>query len=184
MPRQKLLDALSSIVTPNFDAVWLGPFDQLVSAGYALLKSDELGYSKRDVSVYYFDVHAQIVSLLGEQAEGRPSSSPQALDNFLSSFYFNAGLQRLTFAAERLLTSFVAIPCCCGRDAEVQRDNRGRWPGLSSVLPKAEKRRKHLVENGHQSGSFTALSALIDALQGGIIRLLLLENTYRCYGTT
>jgi hypothetical protein len=163
---EKLLGGMKLIITPGFGTVWLGPFDQLVSAGHALLKAEALGYANRNLSMYYFDVHAKVVPLILEENGNKESSSPQARDNFLSSFYFNAGIQRLTFAAERLLISFVSISCACGRNPEISRDNYGRWPKLKYCLQKAEERLKHIVADDSYSESLNALGSFMNALQG------------------
>jgi len=163
---EKLLAAIRSITTPKFGTVWLGPFDQLVSAGHGLLRAEALGYANRDLSMYYFDVHSKLVRLIIEDDNGENSSSPDGWNNFLSSLYFNAGVQPLTFAAERLLISFVSISCSCGRSPEVKRDNYGRWPKLKNCLQKAENRLNHIVADDHYSGELTTFRSFMNALNG------------------
>src|SRR5271165_4375340 len=93
---------------------WTGPFDQLVSCAYALMQAENRGFHARPTDNYFEDVLAKIVELLREQKA--EASESDALNNYLSSFYFNAGIQRLTFAAERLLAAFVGVYCICGKE--------------------------------------------------------------------
>jgi len=126
--RAQLLAALNSLTTPpSKESVWIGPFDQLVSSAYALLKAEELEFASRstDSDEYYNKVFCRIVTLVSELADGR-SSNPTALKNYLSGIYFNAGFQRLTWAAERLTTTFAAVRCTCHRPPEVTKE-KGRW---------------------------------------------------------
>jgi len=146
-----------------FGAVWIGPFDQLVSAGRALLKANKLAYDGRLLTTYYFEVHAKVVPLLIDEAEDREISSPKDLENFLSSFYFNAGIQRLTFAAERLLATFVAIPCG-QRAAEVGRSRNGKWPKLQDCCEKAQQRLNHLANQDGVGKSLDGFRSFLAAL--------------------
>lgn len=59
-------------------------------------------------------VQCKIVSLLAELEAGRESTQKEALDDWLSRYFFNSGIQRVTFAAERLIATFAALPCVCG----------------------------------------------------------------------
>src|SRR6266404_506749 len=165
--RERLVKALGTLTTPVFGAVWIGPFDQLVSAGRALLKANKLGYDDRALATYYFDVHAKVVPLLVDEAEDRDISSPKDLENFLSSFYFNAGIQRLTFAAERLLATFVAIPCPCGqRTPEVVRNRNGKWPKLQDCCEKANQRLNHLANQDGVGSSLDRFRSFVASLSG------------------
>src|SRR5262249_42193925 len=59
-------------------------------------------------------VQHKIVSLLAEFEAGHESTDEDALDNWLSRYYFKSGIQRVMFAAERLIATFSALPCKCG----------------------------------------------------------------------
>lgn len=108
--------ALSQIQAPRLhDSAWIGPFEQLVGAAFSLIESENRGFSRRKYSaVYHPAVQRKIVSLLAELEAGVESTQRDALDNWLSRYYFNSGIQRVTFAAERLIATFAALPCKCG----------------------------------------------------------------------
>jgi hypothetical protein len=164
---QDLIAALQKLTTPqSFDSVWIGPFDQLVSAGYALLRAEKLGYGHRSLSTYYYRVHAKIVDLCvaSETADEAVPSDP-ALKDFAAGIYFNAGIQRLTFGVERLVATFAGIPCTCGKAAEnaptVTR--RGtRWPDFGDYRKGANRRLKH----SHFQGRLPTLTKMLTQFDG------------------
>ena len=144
--KARLTSCLTKIQCPSlYDSAWLGSFEQLVGAGFSLIESEERGFSRREYSpVYHPAVQRQIVSLLVELAAGEQCSDEEALENWLSRYYFNSGIQRVTFAAERLIATFAALPCRCGsRPPEVATENN-RPPKFSKRLDGACARLAHV----------------------------------------
>src|SRR5258705_2513908 len=96
----KLMNAVGQLQPPALhDSAWIGPFEQLAGAGYSLLESEKRGFSIRQYSpVYHLTVQRNIVSLLTEFEAGMESTQRDALDNWLSRYYFNSGIHRVTFA--------------------------------------------------------------------------------------
>lgn len=140
--RSQLLSGLKSLTKPpHKESVWIGPFDQLVSSAYALLKAHEFKFTNRTTGQYYDRVFCQIVPLLSELADGRKSADPTALKDHLSGIYFNAGFQRLTWAAERLVTTFAAVRCTCHCPPDVTKEG-GIW-NFGKSKEGAKKRLKH-----------------------------------------
>jgi hypothetical protein len=162
-----LIAALQKLTTPqSFDSVWIGPFDQLVSAGYALLRAEKLEYRHRSLSTYYYRVHAKIVDLCvaSETADEDVPSDP-ALRDFAGGIYFNAGIQRLTFGVERLVATFAGIPCTCGKAAETAPTvtRRGtRWPDFGDYRKGANRRLNH----SHFQGLLPALTKMLTQFDG------------------
>lgn len=168
--RGYVVQALSRLETPrSHKSVWIGPFDQLVSAAYALLQADSLEFEKRSTEHYYPNVHRRIVKSLTEDALGEPCSSPQALRDFRSGIYFNAGVQRLTFAAERLIITFAGTPCTCKMGAEIAFQNRS-WPKLADCRAGAERRLTHVAD--HYDKEFVRFRELLNQLKGWDTRSL------------
>ena len=119
-PESSIMAALATLKPPPDKSIWIGPFDQLVSSGNALLR---------------------VVTLL----QMDPNCKDPALNDYLLGFYFNAGFQRFIWGAERLLTTFAAVKCTCvlGEPA-ISRGKHGRWPRVKDVvIPKAEQRLQH-----------------------------------------
>jgi hypothetical protein len=129
---RSITSELRKLKTPNSeDNVWIGPFDQLVSCGYAIVQAANRGFIGRETERYYDNVFVRIVKLLGQ--EEHENSELVALNNYVSSFYFNAGIQRLVFAAERLIATFVGVYCDCGKEPLIVGHTTPRWPVLLSV---------------------------------------------------
>jgi hypothetical protein len=143
--RQSLMAALTTLQVPSLhDSAWIGPFEQLAGAGYSLLASEKLGYSGRShFGLYHPLVQSKIVSLLTDKLTNQTSSENEALDNWLSRFYFNSGIQRVDFAAERLFATFASVPCVCGNRAS-EVTVAGRWPRFKERLDGAKKRLTHV----------------------------------------
>lgn len=165
---QELIAALQQLSTPrSFNSVWIGPFDQLVSAGYALLRAEKLGYRHRSLSTYYYRVHAKIVDIIVTSAttDADVISDP-ALKDFAGGIYFNAGIQRLTFGVERLVATFAGIPCTCGAAAEttptVTRRGRARWADFGDYRNGANRRLKH----SHLQGLLPKLTQMLTQFDG------------------
>src|SRR5713101_113430 len=101
--KTRLNTLLAQIQVPVLhDSAWIGPFEQLVGAAFSLVESEKMGFSQREYSpVYHPAVQCKIVLLLAELEAGMESTQRDALDNWLSRYYFNSGIQRVNFAAER-----------------------------------------------------------------------------------
>ena len=131
---------LSKLDVPSDeDSVWIGPFDQLATCAYALLQAENRGFHARETEAYYTDVFAKIARLLF--AKTPDDSAVVALNNYVSSFYFNAGIQRLTFAAERLIATFCGVYCDCGKEPMVKRGER--TPSWLALLRLGQCRLEH-----------------------------------------
>ena len=102
----RLSSSLGQLAVPALhDSAWLGPFEQLVGAAFSLIESEKRGFSrKRYNPLYHPMVQRKIVSLLEELEAGQESTEQSALDSWLSRYYFNSSIQRMTFAAERLVS--------------------------------------------------------------------------------
>jgi len=164
---QDIVAALQNLTTPkSFNSVWVGPFDQLVSAGYALLRAEKLGYRHRSLSTYYYRVHAKIVDLIVASASADEDvHCDPALKDFGGGIYFNAGIQRLTFGVERLVATFAGIPCTCGKAAETTPTvtRRGtRWADFGDYRNGANRRLKH----SHLQGLLPKLTTMLSQFDG------------------
>jgi hypothetical protein len=142
----RLMILLRQIQAPMLhDSVWIGPFEQLVGAVFSLVEGEKRGFSRREYSpVYHPAVQCKIASLLRELEAGLDSTQKDALDNWLSRYYFNSGIQRINFAAERLIATFAALPCVCGsRPPEITIRNN-RPPKFRERLDGAQRRLTHV----------------------------------------
>lgn len=144
--RTRLNTLLSGIQVPVLhDSAWIGPFEQLVGAAFSLIESEKRDFSRREYSpVYHPTVQSKITSLLRELETGMESTRQDALDNWLSRYYFNSGIQRVNFAAERLMATFAALPCKCGsRSPEIAIGNN-KPPKFKERLNGAQARLSHV----------------------------------------
>jgi hypothetical protein len=160
----RLNSLLSQIQVPILhDSAWIGPFEQLVGAIFSLIESEKRNFFRRKYSpAYHPAVQCKIVSLLAELEAGKESTQQDALDNWLSRYYFNSGIQRVTFAAERLIATFAALPCkCSARPPEVAINNH-RPPNFRQRLSGAQARLMH-VEIEYTT-PLTNLKAVLDQL--------------------
>jgi len=142
----RLSSALSQLAAPELpDSAWLGPFEQLVGAAFSLIESEKRGFSGRKYNpLYHPMVQRKIVSLLEELEAGQQIKQQGALDNWLSRYYFNSGIQRVNFAAERLIATFAALPCKCGtRPPEIAINNH-KPPNFQQRLAGAQTRLGHV----------------------------------------
>jgi hypothetical protein len=107
-PEPIVMRILRQVQVPTLhDSAWLGPFEQLVGAAFSLLESEKRGFSRRKYNpMYHPFVQRKIVSLLQELEACKKSRQQDALDDWLSRYYFNSGIQRVNFAAERLIATF------------------------------------------------------------------------------
>lgn len=163
----ELIAALEQLTTPeSFQSVWIGPFDQLVSAGYALLRAEKLGYSDRALGIYYYRVHAKIVDLIvASETTDEDVPVDPALKDFASGIYFNAGIQRLTFGVERMVATFAGIPCTCGKAAETTPTltrHGTRWADFGDYRKGANRRLKH----SHLQGFLPNFAKLLTQFDG------------------
>jgi len=149
----KLSSALSQLAAPALhDSAWIGPFEQIVGAVFSLIESERRGFSQRKYNpLYHPNVQCKIVSLLEKLESGQGITQQNVLDTWLSRYYFNSGIQRVNFAAERLIATFAALPCNCGnRPPEiVARNNRA--PKFQERFNGAQLRLAHVEpEYGRQ----------------------------------
>jgi hypothetical protein len=160
----RLSSGLSQLAAPTLhDSVWLGPFEQLVGAAYSLIESEKRGFSSRAYSpVYHPMVQCMIVSLLEGLEAGKKITQQDALDNWLSRYYFNSGIQRVNFAAERLVATFAGLPCKCGtRPPEITISNH-RPPNFQQRLDGAQARLTHV--EAEYTTPLTKLKAVLGQL--------------------
>jgi hypothetical protein len=144
--KPRLNSLLTQIEAPVLhDSAWIGPFEQLVGAAFSLIESEKRGFSRREYSpVYHPAVQCKIVSLLAEFEAGMESTQRDALDNWLSRYYFNSGIQRVNFAAERLIATFAALPCKCGTHPPEIVIRNSRTPKFEKCLNGAQVRVAHV----------------------------------------
>ena len=154
---RRLNAVLVSIQAPPLhDSAWIGPFEQLVGATFSLIESEKRGFSQLVYSpVYHRTVQCKIASVLAKLDVGTSSEQQDALDNWLSRYYFNSGIQRLSFAAERLIATFASIPCKCGnRPPEIAIKNN-QPPRFPERLKGAQDRLAHVrAESSEPLGRF------------------------------
>jgi hypothetical protein len=141
----KLIDILGQIQAPVLhNSAWLGPFEQLVGAAFSLIESEKMGFSTGKYNpLYHPQVQCKIVSLLGEFEAGKQMAERGTLNHWLSRYYFNSGIQRVTFAAERLIATFAALPCKCGGAPEIVISN-DRAPKFQERFDGAQARLAHV----------------------------------------
>lgn len=148
--------ALEGLELPDDGSVWVGPYEQLHGAGYSLLRAKRHGIYARDICNYHARVRTKIVALiLQHDATGQVEDS-SALDNALGGFYFNAAIQRVVWASERLIKSFVGIPCACGRPPEAHANSRR----FGKLLQDAKVRVEHIKSEDKNGIASTA--AMLD----------------------
>jgi len=141
---------------PNAGTVWIGPHEQLHGAGFALLAASRLGVHRRNLSDYHALVRTRIVQAILEHDELGKVTDTSVFDNAIAGFYFNAAIQRIVWASERLIKTFVGIPCPCGRDPEKNAASRN----FGMLLGDAKIRLGHLISDDKKT--FPALSALLN----------------------
>ncbi|HVP50702.1 MAG TPA: hypothetical protein VMT05_01210 [Terriglobales bacterium] len=142
-------ESLANLQSPRFsDSVWVASFELLMGAAYALLAAERHGYSRRDGRKYEYHTHVRgnIAAIVAEHGFTRPVSEQPLFDDWVSGFYFNAAEQRILWAADRLLTTFAAIDCPCGRSSELRGHGRHSF---AEVWKAASLRLEH-VGTEHQ----------------------------------
>ncbi len=141
-------NALQGLKLPEPGTVWIGPFEQLQGAAYALLAAERHGVYERNFHEYHAKVRAKVVALILQHAANEKLSDKDAFDNAVAGFYFNSAIQRIVWAAERLVTAFVSVECsCCGA---VERSAICKTSHFSDFLKDARRRLKHIGSSGGQ----------------------------------
>lgn len=146
-----IFNALKKLTCPAYENVWLGPFEQLIGGGYALLAAVQRGIYHRDLSNHYNSrVQAKVVSHIVSLFLNTSIADPQGFDDWTSGFYFKAAIQRIVWAGERLLFTFAAVDCACGNRTKEQSLARER-PGFKDVLEGALHRLDHVQNDDARS---------------------------------
>jgi hypothetical protein len=130
---KNIINALKKLTCPAHDSVWLGPFEQLVGGGYALLAAVQHGIHRRDLNNHYNSrVQARVVSHIESFLLSAPVADPRGFEDWTSGFYFKSAIQRIVWAGERLLLTFAAVDCACGSRAREQSvsSERPRWKDI------------------------------------------------------
>lgn len=141
-------EALAALECPSYsDSVWVGSFEQLVGAAYALLAAERHGFSRRDERKYQYHAHVRenVAAWVAEEPF-RPSDQ-SAFDDWVSGFYFNSALQRLVGAGTQLLTALAAQECSCGKLPAGRQ--HGRRAGFGQQCQAALRFLEHL-RNAHR----------------------------------
>lgn len=194
--REDVQKALGGLQVPlRHDSAWIGPFEQLVGAGYALLAAEQQGILERDLELYHLRVQRRITSLILEHFTRGSLQDRGTFKDWTSGFYFNCAIQRSVWAAERLLLTFAAIECACGKrgaEGSVATD----IPKFPSILKATDARLEHvLMDDGKDllktkavRGQFPSEYHRIDPLNRGAILAMLRYDVnnrkHRIYGRT
>jgi hypothetical protein len=104
-------------------------------------------------------VRAKVVQTILEHDELGEVTDRFVFDNAIAGFYFNAAIQRIVWASERLIKTFVSVPCICGRSPK-KNANRQKFPDL---LDDAKSRLDHLLCDNKRT--FPELSALLNQFE-------------------
>jgi hypothetical protein len=159
---QLVKDALSSLDLPNEASVWVGPYEQLHGAGFALLAARQYGVYERDLQNYHTRVRTKIVSLILEHADTGRVSDKSAFNNAIAGFYFNAAIQRIVWASERLVKTFVTLECTCDRPPEKNAKSRK----FNELVCSAFVRMHHLLtEDGRDHTTLKDMSGMLKQLK-------------------
>jgi hypothetical protein len=149
-------NALKAIGLPEVGTVWIGPYEQLHGAGFALLAATRHGVHRRDLSNYHVRVRTRVVQTILEHDELGKVTDEFVFDNAIAGFYFNAAIQRIVWVSERLIKTFISVPCLCGR-GPVKNAGPKRFGDL---LKDAKSRLDHLLADDKRT--FPELSALLN----------------------
>jgi hypothetical protein len=149
-------NALKAIGLPEVGTVWIGPYEQLHGAGFALLAATRHGVHRRDLSNYHVGVRTRVVQTILEHDELGKVTDEFVFENAIAGFYFNAGIQRIVWASERLIKTFISVPCVCGRNPEKNADSQR----FVDLLKDAKSRLRHLISDDKRP--FPELSALLN----------------------
>jgi len=90
---------------------------------------------------YNSRIQAKIVPYLESLSLNNSQLDANGFDDWFSGFYFKAAIQRMVWAAERLLLTCAVVNCPCGRRKTEQPviDERPRWPRvLDGVLQRLD----------------------------------------------
>jgi hypothetical protein len=132
--------SLQKLHAPAFDSAWVGPFEQLLGAGYALLGATKHGIYQRNLDRYNPQVQAKVTihleALFSESVASDVCTfdDPCRFGDWVSGFYFNSAIQRIVWAGERLLLTCAAVDCRCEKRTTEQSvaSDRPRWPEVLS----------------------------------------------------
>jgi hypothetical protein len=128
------IGALKKVSCPAHNNVWLGPFEQPIGGGYALLAAVQHGIHGRDLNNNYNSrVQAKAVSHIESFFLSTPVTDPKGFDDWISGFYFKSAIQRIVWAGERLLFTFAAVKCAGGSRPEEQSIS-GERPKFRDIL--------------------------------------------------
>lgn len=152
-------NTLKAIVLPEVGTVWIGPYEQLHGAGFALLAATRHGVQQRDLSNYHMRVRAKVVQTILEHDRLGEATDRFAFDNAAAGFYFNAAIQRIVWAAERLIKTFISVPCLCGRGHEKNANSQS----FVDLRNDARCRLVHLLSDDKRT--FPELSALLNQFE-------------------
>ena len=150
-------ECVADLQSPRFsDSAWVGPFELLMGAAYAILAAERHGNSRRDGRKYEYHTHVRenIVAILAEHAFAPPASDRPIFDDWVSGFYFNAAEQRLVWAADRLLTTFAALECPCGRPSELAEHGQHSFTEVWKV---ASRRLEHIGAEHQKDLTYVAV---------------------------
>lgn len=142
-----VLESLRKLRCPAYNSVWIGPFEQLVGAGYALLLATRHGISGRNLENYNPRVQSQIISHIENNFLGRGGKDSRDFADWASGFYFNSAIQRIVWAGERLLLTCAGTSCSCRKRNAEGAVSRER-PDFPKILKGAMTRLDH-VQNDH-----------------------------------
>jgi hypothetical protein len=138
----EVIRCLKNLQCPPCGSVWLGPFEQLAGAGYALLASHRHGIYRRNLVRYYPRVQTRIASHLENFFSDVVRADVSIPDDWLSGFYFNSAIQRIVWAGECLLLTFAVVDCPCGH-RKTEKSVAPERPGWIEVLKGALSRLDH-----------------------------------------
>lgn len=125
--------SLQKLKCPAFDSVWVGPFEQLLGAGYALLGATKHEIYRRNLDRYNPEVQAKVTTHLqalfseGVASDACKFDDPCRFDDWVSGFYFNSAIQRINWAGERLLLTCAAVDCQCGKRTTELSNGKPEW---------------------------------------------------------
>jgi hypothetical protein len=121
--------SIQKLQCPAFDSAWVGPFEQLLGAGYALLAATKYGIYHRNLDHYNPQVQAKVTAHLEALFVQSTVGDPCRFGDWVSGFYFNSAIQRIVWAGERLLLTCAVVDCRCGKRTTEQSvaSDRPRW---------------------------------------------------------
>ncbi len=128
-------------------------YEQLVGIAYSLWVADEYGIQKRNLENYHNKVRLQLPKLFSSSVQVPFSQIPQEWATWVSGFYFNAALQRLTWVGDRLLTIFASLPMNCCLHSPLP--SRKKLRDIEMIIGFVKNRFNHL--EGHYKDNWHLL---------------------------